>query len=63
MQRITVKFKRGTQRDFVHRPRPGGSWTLSLRYEPGFVVIVDEWGKQIAIPAEDILEVIAEPEM
>jgi hypothetical protein len=52
-----VTLKDGTKRDFLEKGRPGGSWTNSLRYEPGFVVFRDEWGGETAIPAELILEI------
>jgi hypothetical protein len=58
---ITVIMKDGRRREFKHEGRPGGSYTKRLRYEPGFVVITDEWGQETAIPAEDISEVRTEP--
>jgi hypothetical protein len=61
MANITVKMKDGTVRKFEHKGRPGGSWTKSLRYEEGFVVISDEYGTETAIPTADIEEVVSEP--
>lgn len=58
MASIMVKMKDGTVRDFPHEGRAGGSFTKRLRYEPGFVVITDEWDKQTAIPTADIAEII-----
>lgn len=62
MASYTVIMRDGTRRDFPHSGRAGGSYTKSLRYETGFVVIVDEWGGEIAIPAEDVKEIRKEAE-
>jgi hypothetical protein len=58
MPNITVTRKDGTTRTFVEQGRAGGSYYLSLKFENGFAVITDEWGKRTAIPADDILEII-----
>jgi hypothetical protein len=58
MPSITVKMKDGTRREFPHKGRAGGSWTKTLRYEIGFVVITDEYGNETAIPSADIEEII-----
>ena len=50
-------MKDGTVRQFEHRGRPGGSYTVRLSYEPGFAVITDEYYTQVAIPAVDIAEI------
>lgn len=57
---ITVKMKDGTVKKFFHEGRAGGSYTKSIRYEPGFVVIKDEWESETAISSEDIQEIITE---
>jgi hypothetical protein len=62
MSSITVKMKDGTVREFPHKGRAGGSYTKTLKYEPGFVVIEDEYYMRTAIPADDIAEVIERPE-
>jgi hypothetical protein len=49
---IRMKMKDGTMLEFLHQGRPGGSYTKSLRYEPGFAVITDEWYKETAIPSD-----------
>ena len=54
---IILEMRDGTSREFRHRGRPGGSYTKKLRYEPGFVVITDEWYSETAIPVEDIKEI------
>jgi len=50
-------MKDGTVREFRHTGRAGGSWTKSLRYEPGFIVITDEYQNETAIPTADVAEV------
>ena len=62
MASIRIKMKDGSIRDFPHEGRAGGSYTKKLRYEPGFVVIEDEWHRETAIPAADIAEIIKTPE-
>ena len=57
MASFTIKMKDGTVREFPHKGRPGGSYTKSIRYEPGFVVIVDEYHNETSIPAPDIAEI------
>ncbi len=54
---IEVKMRSGEIRKFPHQGRAGGSYTKTIRYEPGFVVITDEWHTEIAIPTADIAEV------
>lgn len=62
MASIFVKMKDGTERKFKHEGRAGGSYTKRIRYEGAFAIIVDEWGNETAIPAEDIAEVKVERE-
>jgi len=57
MPSITVTMKDGEVKRFEERGRSGGSYAMGLRYEQGFVVIVDEWGKEISIPTEDIKQI------
>lgn len=54
-------MKDGTVRDFPHVGRPGGSYSKSIEYKPGFVVIKDEWGEKISIPSEDIKQIQETP--
>ena len=54
---IRITMKDGTIKDFKHVPRSGGSWTLSGKYEPGFYVVIDEYGNQTAIPTADIADI------
>lgn len=62
MASYTLIMKDGTEREFRHKERPGGSYTKSLRYEPGFVVITDEYYHDTAIPADLIAEIKSWPE-
>lgn len=61
MSNITVKMKDGSVKKFPHVGRAGGSYSKSVEFEGAFVVITDEWGKRIAIPANDVSEVVEEP--
>lgn len=54
---IYIDMKDGTRKDFLHKGRPGGSWTNSIKYVEGFAIITDEWDTEIAIPTEDIKEI------
>jgi hypothetical protein len=54
---IQIEMKDGTAKRFLHKGRPGGSYTKSLRYESGFVVIKDEYGDETSIPTADIKEI------
>lgn len=62
MSNITIKLKDGSTREFRHEGRPGGSYTKTLKFEGGFAIVEDEWSKRIAIPAEDIAEIVETPE-
>lgn len=61
MSNIKIKMKDGTIHDFPHTGRPGGIYTKTVRYEGMFVIVKDEWGKEIAIPAQDIEQVEVTP--
>lgn len=61
MSAIQVRKKDGTVKDFPDGHRPGGSWTNSIRYEVGFVVVTDVWGNETAIPSADIDEIKTTP--
>jgi len=54
---IKIFMKDGTERDFKHVDRAGGSYTKSIKYEGMFAIITDEWGDATAIPASDIKEI------
>jgi hypothetical protein len=62
MASVTVKFKDGTKREFPHEGRAGGSYTKTVKYEGGVVIIQDEWYRRTAFPLEDVAEVIETPE-
>lgn len=59
---ITFKMKDGTERRFVRRGRAGGDYSIHLKYEGAFAIVVDEWYNQTAIPAIDIVEIKTEEE-
>jgi len=60
MASVTVKMRDGSVREFKERGRPGGSYSMHLRYEIGFVVVTDEWNEETAIPTELVAEVVKE---
>lgn len=62
MSSISVKMKDGSVREFPHVGRAGGSYTKSVKFEGGFVIITDEWYGRTAIPATDVIEVEEMPE-
>jgi hypothetical protein len=62
VKEIHIKLRSGETRKFLEVGRPGGSWTISVRYEGGMVIISDEWGKEIAIPQELVAEVETFPD-
>jgi hypothetical protein len=62
MADITIKMKDGTVREFPHKPRAGGSYTKTIKYEGAFAVVTDEYYQQTAIPAADIAEVKVIPD-
>lgn len=62
MRRIIVKFRDGTERVFRHEGRAGGSYTKKLSYEPGFIVITDEWYNTISFPSDLVESVRVELE-
>lgn len=57
MPDITIELRDGKVREFKERGRPGGSYCNRLRYELGFVVHVDEWDNETAIPTDLIQEI------
>lgn len=62
MASIKIKFRDGTEREFRHTGRAGGSYTKSVRYEGSFVVVRDEWDNENAFPQEIVAEVITNAE-
>lgn len=61
MASIVVRFKDGTVREFPHEGRAGGSYTKTVKYEGGAVIVEDEWYKRTAFPLSDVAEVIETP--
>lgn len=58
---ISFKMKDGSNREFRHRGRPGGSYTVRLTFEGAFAVVTDEYGNRTCIPASDIAEIKDDP--
>ena len=61
MSNITITMRDGTVRDFPHKGRSGGSYTKSVRYEGGMVIVCDEWDHETAIPMDLVAEVVTTP--
>lgn len=56
-QSVIITFKDGTQRQFHEVGRPGGSYTISVKYQDAFVIVTDEYGQTTAFPSADIRQV------
>lgn len=54
---VEIKLKSGITKKFPEGSRAGGSWSQQLKYEGAFAIVIDVWGNQTAIPAEDIEEI------
>lgn len=61
MANIRITFKDDTWEEFRHEGRAGGSWTKSVKYEAGWVIVEDEWGKRTAFPQDAVKKVEEEP--
>lgn len=61
MANIKIIFKDGTEREFLHEGRAGGSYTKEVKYIADFAVITDEWHRQFIFPSGDIKEIKVEP--
>jgi hypothetical protein len=60
--RIVVKYRDGrADREFKHKGRAGGSWTISLAFQGNVAVVTDEWQNKVCIPLDLIEEVREEP--
>ena len=62
MSSIRIKMKDGSVRNYPHEGRSGGSYTKRLIYEGAFVIVEDEYGNRIGVPASDIAEVTETPQ-
>jgi hypothetical protein len=58
---VTIYLRDGTKQEFQHSGRSGGSYTKSLRYEVGYVIVADEWGNEVAFPNDLVLRVETRP--
>lgn len=61
MKRITFTMKDGSKREFVERGRGGGSYTIRMKTDGEFAVVIDEWEHQTWIPSVDIAEITCDP--
>ena len=61
MANIFITMKDGSKKEFLHKGRPGGSYTKTIRYEGGFAIVKDEYYEEVAIPRDDIKEIIIKP--
>lgn len=63
MSNITIKFRDGRPpREFKHEGRAGGSYSKTIRYENGFVIVKDEYGRETIFPSDIIDEINVTPE-
>ncbi len=54
---ITIKFKDGTEKTWSDS-RAGGSYFNELRFDPGFVTVVDVWGNKKSYPSDTVAEIV-----
>ena len=57
MADVRVEMLNGEVHEFKDRGRSGGSYTVTIRQEGGFVIITDEWYHETAFPANTIKSV------
>ena len=62
MSNVKITMKDGTIHDFRHEGRAGGSYTKTVKYEGGFVIVTDEWDKKTAFPSDQVSQVNEEPQ-
>jgi hypothetical protein len=60
MADIKIYKKDGTMEEYQETSARGGSDHTTIRYEQGFVVIEDAYGRQTSIPSVDIAKIITE---
>ena len=60
MAAVKVYMKNGTVHDFPETSCSGGSYCTTLRYEEGFAVIEDAYGRETSIPSVDIEKIVKE---
>lgn len=61
MSSVTIRFRDGTERVFEHEGRAGGSYTKTVKYEDGVVIVKDEWDKRTAFPLDLVAEIVETP--
>lgn len=57
MKKIIVTFRDESKEEFIHKGRPGGSYTIHAKFEGGFVTIEDEWGTKKSFPESNVKSV------
>lgn len=58
---IKIRMKDHSVREFRHKGRVGGSYTVRLTFEGAFAVVTNEWGMRTCIPSSDILDIQDDP--
>lgn len=58
---VKITFRSGEMFEVKHEARPGGSYSVKVRYEIGFVIVTDVWGKETAFPTELVQSVESTP--
>ena len=62
MPAIKVFMKDGSVQDYPETSMSGGSFCTTLRYEQGFAVIQDAYGRETSIPTADIAKIVKKSE-
>ena len=57
MRLIKLVFKDGTEKEFRHEGRAGGSWTKTLTLEKDWATVHDEYGNTYYYPSDTIKEI------
>ena len=47
---IIIHKRDGSKVEFKHRGRAGGSYTIHIKYEAGFAIVIDEYENQTVFP-------------
>lgn len=61
MAYIKITFKDGAVKEFNQQGCSGGSWTNTVEYQPGWVVVTDLYKAKYAYPIDIVQEVIEIP--
>lgn len=60
MSRVTVYKRDGNYLEFPETSAPGGSYSTTAKYEQSWLIVTDAYGKETAIPIDQIEKVVTE---